>query len=217
MKGESQAGLRTPFVIIMMAIGILLFWLVHSLASKKTPNPTQTPVLASAPPPAVQIAKPVAVAPVVVAASAAPVVVTTSRRGFAAFFREDIAATNAELGVELAMQQMATNDPAALADWVKNILQQGGQFDGIDPAHITAAAVQALIQSSNAILARDAIAQWMQLPNGPEVGNTALETAARDLAATSPTDALNWLKSLPAGDDRNYAMTTLAADWVKTE
>jgi len=119
--------------------------------------------------------------------------------------------------MEWALRQMATNDPKGLVEWVKNILQQGGQFNGMDPAHVTDAAVKALIQAGDATRARDAIAQWLQIPDGPDIGNAALETAALDLATTSSKDALDWLKTLPSGNDRNYALTTLAASWVKTD
>jgi hypothetical protein len=112
---------------------------------------------------------------------------------------------------------MAVADPAGLVAWVKTILQQGGEFEGMDSRHVAAAAVEALLQKGNGVLARGAVEQWARIPDGPPLGNTTFEAVALDIARDSSLDAMNWLKSLPAGDDRNYALTTLAAVWVKSD
>jgi len=142
---------------------------------------------------------------------------TASRCNALPFFSSDIAATNALLALELAMGRMAAEDPKGLVAWVKNVLQQGGDFEGLNASQVAATAVEALVQKDNGAIAREAVEQWTQIPGGPDIGNIAYEDAALDLSAKSPAAAMDWLKSLAAGTDRNYALTTLAAVWTKTD
>ncbi|MBU6410907.1 MAG: hypothetical protein KGR98_11025, partial [Verrucomicrobia bacterium] len=58
---------------------------------------------------------------------------------------------------------------------------------------------------------------WCQLPNRPQFGNTVFESVALAMAKNSPEEAAAWLKSLPPAADRNYALTTLAADWARSD
>ena len=217
MTDRPRTGSDAPFVIAIVAIVVLAF-IAHSHFSTRAHAPTPPPAAA----PTTSVSQPAdnhvvfRPAPAPETPPSQPVTVAAPKNR-PSFFSAEIAATNAELALQIAMKQMATNDPKGLVAWVQSILEQGGDFEGIDPAHVTSIAVDALIQSGNGALARDAVAQWMQIPNGPSVGNVAIEAAALDLAATSLPDATTWLKSLPAGTDRNYAMTTLAAAWVKTD
>jgi len=132
-----------------------------------------------------------------------------------AFYSRDIAATNANLALALAIKQMAAADPNGLVAWVKSLLQSGESFEGFDIPRIAGTAVEALLQKGDIALARSAVEQWAQV--GPPLGNNTFEAVALDIAGTSPTGAMAWLKSLPASNDRNYALTTLSAVWVKSD
>jgi hypothetical protein len=75
-------------------------------------------------------------------------------------------------------------------------------------------ALQSLAKNGDIELGRDAVERWARDPSRPEIGAAAYEVVALAVGQTSPDEAGEWLRSLPASEERNAAMGTFAADWA---
>lgn len=147
---------------------------------------------------------------------------------------EEIASTNAELALNLfsTFAESATNkdqlltdflpicagnNPHAVVAWASALLAQTNDAEIFASEQLASATVNALLQTTNNDLARSTVEQWCQNTNRPQLGNTVFEAVALEMAKNSTADAANWLEKLPPATDRNYAMTTLAETWARSD
>lgn len=110
------------------------------------------------------------------------------------------------------LDSMAGQDPDHLLTIVDKRLRQGP--GGLGPQIIAHAGMNALIQSGHLVLARNNIEDWVRRLDPALIGAATFESIALHLARSSPTDAGEWLRTLPASEVRDFAIGTFVSDWA---
>jgi hypothetical protein len=120
------------------------------------------------------------------------------------------------LGV--VMDAMAVSDPEMLLGNVDMLLlkddHSGSPFSAMNSVNM---GLQALVKSGNVDLARAAVEAWASDPSKLPIGPAAYEIVAMAMDKTTPEATATWLRSLPASDDRNSALTSLATTWAGSD
>ena len=112
----------------------------------------------------------------------------------------------------IVLSAVAADDPARAVEIAEETLHTEDAA-----ADVASAAVDALLRTGNAQLARDTIERWNANPDTrTKLDNASFEKAALALANESRTAAADWLRDLPASESRNLALATLAAEWSET-
>lgn len=119
--------------------------------------------------------------------------------------------------LSVMMGEMAEHAPELLIANTDAALHLAADANGIAPQVLAAASIQALIAHDGLSAARDLVDRWVREPQPPDIGVAAFGAIARELFGTSPTDASQWLESMPASTERNAALASLASDWVATD
>jgi hypothetical protein len=124
--------------------------------------------------------------------------------------------TPALLGTVL--DAMAVSDPEMLLGNVDMLLlrddHSGSPFSARNSVYM---GLEALVKSGNVDLARAAVEAWAGDPGKLPIGPAAYEIVAMAMDKTTPEVTAAWLKSLPASEDLNSAVTTFAGTWAQSD
>ena len=126
--------------------------------------------------------------------------------------RMDQVGGNALVGVVL--EAMAARAPETMLLNVDALLRLGSPSGAIAPQLGVQRGLEALIRHGRTDLAQQAVEGWARDPLKPDIGATAYETVAAALGKDAPETAGNWLKSLPASDERTTAIAAFTDSWA---
>jgi hypothetical protein len=114
----------------------------------------------------------------------------------------------------VVLDAMGAQDPDLLLRNVDASLRLGETPGVIAPAIVVHLGLEALVKSGHVEEARHAVEGWLTGPLRNSIEASAFETVAVGLSEKSPETAGLWLKSLPASEDRNRALSMLASHWA---
>jgi hypothetical protein len=116
--------------------------------------------------------------------------------------------------LNVILDQMANQDPEYLRKIVDEHLRRADTPGGFGPQIMAHSGVNALIQGGHLVLAREDLEAWAGSLDPSIIGAAAFESVALHMARSSPTDAGDWLRTLPASSIRDFATGTLVSDWA---
>jgi hypothetical protein len=112
---------------------------------------------------------------------------------------------------------MAARDPGMLLATMNSLLSPSNTTGPFASETVVRAGLQALVDSGNLDLARQAVETWTSSPLKPDIGAAAYETVAIALGKSAPEEAGAWLETLPDTPVTGSAVTTFALDWSKRD
>jgi hypothetical protein len=117
----------------------------------------------------------------------------------------------------VVMDAMAVSDPEMLLGNIDVLLlrddKSGSPFSAMNSVSM---GLEALIKSGNIDLARAAVEAWAADPGKLNFGPAAYQIVAMAMDKNTPETTAAWLRSLPASEDRNNALTALASTWANS-
>jgi hypothetical protein len=130
-------------------------------------------------------------------------------------YRMDQLADGSLTGV--VFSAMAARDPRMLLATMNSLVSPGNTTGPFGSETVARAGLQALVDSGNLDLARQAVETWTYSPLKPDIGAAAYETVAMALGKDAPEEASAWLKALPVTPATSSAVTTFALEWSKRD
>jgi hypothetical protein len=121
-------------------------------------------------------------------------------------------------GGELAgvvLGAMATRDPQMVVGNLDALLRNGNASESISTPVAVHVGLAALVEHGKIDLAKSVVDAWAKDPGKLNLEAAAFETVATSLVRTQPRESGEWLRSLPATDERNAAFATFAAAWAQ--
>jgi hypothetical protein len=117
----------------------------------------------------------------------------------------------------VVMDAMAVSDPEMLLGNIDVLLlkddKSGSPFSAMNSVSM---GLEALVKSGNIDLARAAVEAWAADPGKLNFGPAAYQIVAMAMDKNTPETTAAWLRSLPASEDRNNALTALASTWANS-
>jgi hypothetical protein len=118
----------------------------------------------------------------------------------------------------VVMDSMATSDPEILVGEITAAIVVDDKSGNLLAApNITSLGLLAMVRSGNLDLAKAAVEAWANDPSMPKIGEAAYDIVAMAMDKTTPEVTADWLRSLPASDGRNSALTSLATTWAGSD
>jgi hypothetical protein len=118
---------------------------------------------------------------------------------------------------ETIIGKMAEGDPRFLVQNLDRLVHAGEGAGGVAPVVAVHAAMEALAENNRPDLARQAVETWARDPSKPAIGEPAYVTTAVAMSQTAPEGAAEWIKSMPASEERNTALVEYPAHWSKKQ
>ncbi len=127
-------------------------------------------------------------------------------------YRGDQQVANLSL-VGVVLDATAASNPEMLIENVDTLLHQNNTSGLLAASNTVYLGLQALARSGNVELAQAAVEAWANDPLKLKIGASAYETVALAMDKNAPENTGTWLRSLPASEDRNFAINTFAFSW----
>jgi hypothetical protein len=121
-----------------------------------------------------------------------------------------------ELGA-VVLGAMAARDPQAVVSSLSGLLREGNASESVSTPVAVHLGLTALVEHDKAELARTAVDAWAKDPAKLGLEASAFEAIAGAFAKSQPRETGDWLRSLPATEERDAAFATLAAAWAKQD
>ncbi len=112
---------------------------------------------------------------------------------------------------------MAAHDPQMLLAAMNALFSPSNRRGPFAAESAVQTGLQALVESGQVDLARQAIEGWANSSLKPDISASAYETVAIAMGKTAPDAAGAWLKSLPATDALISALAGFAANWSQRD
>jgi hypothetical protein len=121
-----------------------------------------------------------------------------------------------ELG-GVVLGAMTARDPRMVVAGLDDLLRNGNVSESVSTPVAVHLGLAALIEHGKIDLAKTAVDAWARDPRQFALEAAAFETVSASLVRTQPRETAEWLRSLPATDERNAAFATFAAAWAKSD
>jgi hypothetical protein len=121
-----------------------------------------------------------------------------------------------ELG-SIVLHAMATRDPSMVVAQLDDLLRNGNASEAISTPVAVQMGLAALVDQGKSALAKSALEAWAKDPRSFNLEAAAFETVATSLAKTQPQETAEWLRALPATEERNSAYAAFTAAWAERD
>ncbi len=121
-------------------------------------------------------------------------------------------------GGELAsvvLGAMATRDPQMVIAHLDDLLRNGNTSESVSTPVAVHVGLAALVENGQIDRAKSVVDAWAKDPRSLALEAAAFETVATSLAKTQPRESGDWLRSLPATEERNAAFASFVAAWAQ--
>jgi hypothetical protein len=118
-----------------------------------------------------------------------------------------------ELG-SVVLGAMAKRDPQMVVAQLDDLLRNGNASESVSTPVAVHLGLAALVEYDKIEVAKSVLESWAKDPRRLELEAAAFETVATSLVKTQPREAGEWLRSLPATEERNAAFATFVAAWA---
>jgi len=114
----------------------------------------------------------------------------------------------------VVIDSMAASDPEMLVGKITGAIVVDDKSGSLLAApNIISLGLLAMVRSGKVERAKAAVEAWANDPGKPKIGEVAYDIVAMGLDQKEPANIGAWLRSLPASQDRNAAIASLAYNW----
>jgi hypothetical protein len=118
-----------------------------------------------------------------------------------------------ELGA-VVLGAMAAHDPQMVVAQLDDLLRNGNSSEAVSTPVAVHLGLAALVERNKIDLAKSVVDAWAKDPRRLALEACAFETIATSLVKTQPREGGEWLRALPASDERDAAFATFVAAWA---